>query len=81
VVQIGCLPEVPAEIAADLRRVGVPAGLIGYEYQPLPEATLLGGIGESGLVVLGTSGLFGWLGIDAASRRVVQIPGTESATA
>jgi hypothetical protein len=81
VVRIGCSPEVPAEIAADLRKIGVPAGLIGSEYQPLAEAMLLGGIGESGLVVFGTSGLFGRLGIDVASRRVVQIPKIESATA
>ncbi|MFD4023840.1 hypothetical protein ACFWRV_10025 [Streptomyces sp. NPDC058576] len=32
VVRIGCSPEVPTEIAADLREIGVPAGLIGYEY-------------------------------------------------
>lgn len=81
VVRNGCSPEVPAEIAGDLRRMGIPAGLIGYEYQPLSKATLLGGIGESGLVVLGTSGLFGRLGIDVASRRVVHIPMVESATA
>ncbi|GAA4830721.1 SUKH-4 family immunity protein [Kitasatospora terrestris] len=81
VARIGCSPEVPASIAADLRKIGVPAGLIGYEYQPLTEATLLGRIGESGLVVFGTSGLFGRLGIDVASGRVVQIPKTDSATA
>ncbi|MEV5281459.1 SUKH-4 family immunity protein [Streptomyces sp. NPDC051994] len=81
VVGIGCSSEVPAEIAGDLRQIGIPAGLIGYEYQPLTEATLLSGIGESGLVVFGTSGLFGRLGIDVASRHVVQIPKTESATA
>ncbi|MCM2424112.1 sporulation initiation factor Spo0A C-terminal domain-containing protein [Streptomyces sp. RKAG293] len=43
VVHIGCSSEVPAEIAADLRQIGVPAGLIGYEYQPLTETVLLGG--------------------------------------
>ncbi|WP_329138609.1 hypothetical protein OG552_31150 [Streptomyces sp. NBC_01476] len=74
VARIGCSRGVPDEIAADLREVGVPAGMIGYEYQPLAEATLLDGGGESGLVVFGTSGLFGRLGIDVASRRVVQIP-------
>ncbi|MER5479633.1 SUKH-4 family immunity protein [Streptomyces sp. NPDC002734] len=82
VVRIRCSPDVPGEIAADLREIGVPAGLIGYEYQPLTEATLLGGFGErGGTVVFGTSGLFGLLGIDVASRRVVQIPTTECATA
>ncbi|MDQ0994736.1 SUKH-4 family immunity protein [Streptomyces sp. V3I7] len=81
VVRIDCSPEVPAEIATDLRQVGVPAGLIGYEYQPLTEATLLGGIGESGLVVFGTSGLLGRLGIDVDSHRVVHIPKIESAAA
>ncbi|MGW4567297.1 hypothetical protein ACWEN3_34560 [Streptomyces sp. NPDC004561] len=58
VARIGCLPEVPAEIADDLRQIGVPAGLIGYEYQPLTEATLLDGIGESGLVVFGARRVF-----------------------
>ncbi|MFG2305251.1 SUKH-4 family immunity protein [Actinacidiphila glaucinigra] len=81
VVRIGCSPGVPDENAADLRDIGVPAGLIGYEYQPLAEATLLDGVGESGLVVFGTSGLCGRLGIDVASRRVVQIPKIGSATA
>ncbi|MFC8719894.1 SUKH-4 family immunity protein [Kitasatospora sp. NPDC057198] len=81
VVRIGCSPEVPAEIAAELRDRGVPAGLIGYEYQPLTEATLLDGIGEGGWVIFGTSGLFGWLGIDVVSRHVLHIPTTESATA
>ncbi|MFC1407814.1 SUKH-4 family immunity protein [Streptacidiphilus sp. N1-12] len=71
----------PSEIAADLREVGVPAGLIGYEYQPLGEATLLDGIGASGLVVFGSSGLFGRLGVDVTSRHVVQIPKIGSATA
>ncbi|MEU1616560.1 SUKH-4 family immunity protein [Streptomyces sp. NPDC005722] len=81
VVRIGCSPEVPAEIAGDLRQIGIPAGLIGYEYQPLTEATLLSGVGESGSVVFGTSGLYGRLGIDVASLRVVQIPKIESTTA
>ncbi|WP_241678938.1 SUKH-4 family immunity protein [Streptomyces lasalocidi] len=79
VVRIDCSPGVPAEIAANLREVGVPAGLIGYEHQPLTEATLLDGIGESGVVVFGSSGLFSRLGV--ASRRVVQIPKIGSATA
>jgi hypothetical protein len=81
VVGIGCSSVVPAEIAGDLRQIGIPVGLIGYEYRPLTEATLLSGVGESGLVVFGTSGLFGRLGIDVASRRVVQIPKIESAAA
>ena len=80
VVRIGCSPEVPTEIAADLRQIGVPAGLIGYEYQPLAEAAVLGGIDESGLVVFGTSSLLGLTAIDVASRRIVHIPTTESST-
>ncbi|MGW5664036.1 SUKH-4 family immunity protein [Streptomyces sp. NPDC003758] len=80
VVRIGCSADVPDVIAGDLRQKRIPAGLIGYEYQPLSEAALLDGIGESGLVVFGTSGLFGRLGIDVASRRVVHIPMPESAT-
>jgi hypothetical protein len=31
VAWIGCSSEVPADIAADLRQIGVPAGLIGHE--------------------------------------------------
>ncbi|MEH0450124.1 MULTISPECIES: SUKH-4 family immunity protein [unclassified Streptomyces] len=70
----------PDEIASDLRQTGIPAGLIGYEYQPLSEAALLDRIGERGLVVFGTSGLFGRLGIDVASRHVVHIPTPGCAT-
>ncbi|GLX49025.1 hypothetical protein Shyhy01_19750 [Streptomyces hygroscopicus subsp. hygroscopicus] len=80
VVRVGCSADVPDEIAGDLRQKGIPTGLIGYEYQPLGEAALLDGTGESGLVFFGTSGLFGRLGIDVASRRVVHIPTPESAT-
>ncbi|MFF2189639.1 SUKH-4 family immunity protein [Streptomyces sp. NPDC058155] len=80
VFRIGCSPMVPAEIAADLRQSGVPAGLIGYEYQPLAEAAVLGGMDESGLVVFGTSGLFGHIAIEVASRRIVHIPMAESST-
>lgn len=80
VVRIGCSPEVPAEIAAELRQIGVPAGLIGYEYRPLTEAAVLGGLDESGLVAFGTSGLFGHIAIDVASRRIVHMPTTASST-
>ncbi|MFJ8226886.1 SUKH-4 family immunity protein [Streptomyces griseus] len=80
VVRIGCSPEVPTEIAADLREAGVPAGLIGYEYQPLAEAVVLEGMDESGLVVFGTSGLFGHIAIEVASRRIVHMPMAESST-
>ncbi|MFE3253675.1 SUKH-4 family immunity protein [Streptomyces sp. NPDC059209] len=80
VLRIGCSPMVPAEIAADLRQSGVPAGLIGYEYQPLAEAAVLGGMDECGLVVFGTSGLFGHIAIEVASRRIVHIPMAEPST-
>ncbi|GAA1962400.1 SUKH-4 family immunity protein [Kitasatospora viridis] len=80
VVRIGCSPEVPAEIAADLRQFGVPAGLIGYEYRSLAEATVLSGIDGSRVVVFGTSGLFGLVAIDVTSRRIVHIPAPESST-
>lgn len=36
VIRISGSPDVPAEIAADLLQIGVPAGLIGYEYRPTP---------------------------------------------
>ncbi|WP_405638642.1 SUKH-4 family immunity protein [Streptomyces sp. NBC_00019] len=81
VVRIGCSADVPDEIASDLWQIGIPAGLIGYEYQPLGKAALLDGIGLNGLVAFGTSGLFGRIGIDVASRRVVHIPTPASATA
>lgn len=73
--------EVPAQIAADLQEIGVPAGMIGYEYWPLSEAAFLDGIGEGGLVPFGASGLFGKIGIDVATRHVVHIPHAESAVA
>ncbi|MCX5328302.1 SUKH-4 family immunity protein [Streptomyces sp. NBC_00140] len=81
VVRIGCSADVPDEIANDLRQIGIPTGLIGYEYQPLGKAAFLDGIGLNGLVTFGTSGLFGRIGIDVASRRVAHIPTPESATA
>jgi len=80
VIGIGCSSEVPAQIADDLQEIGIPAGAIGYEYRPLSEAAFLAGIGESGLVAFGTSGLFGRIGIDVATRRVVQIPRVDSTT-
>ena len=78
VVRIGCSPQVPTEIAADLRQTGVPAGLIGYEYRPLAEAAVLDGFGECGVVVFGSCSLFGLIGIDVASRLIVHIPSTEA---
>lgn len=59
----------------------IPVGLIGYEYRPLSEPVYLGGIGERGLVAIATSGLFGRIGVDVASGRVVEVPTIESATA
>ncbi|WP_128434668.1 SUKH-4 family immunity protein [Streptomyces cyaneus] len=80
-VPIEAPPEVPTQIAADLRETGIPGGLIGYEYRPLSEPVCLGGIGERGLVAIATSGLFGRIAIDVATGHVVQIPKIESATA
>lgn len=80
VVRIGCSPEVPADIAVDLQQIGVPVGLIGYEYLPLSEAAFLGEIGENGLVAFGASGLFGRIGIDVITRHVVYIPTIERMT-
>ena len=78
VIPVGCSPQVPAEIAADLRQTGVPAGLIGYEYRPLAEAAVLDGFGERGVVVFGSCGLFGLIGVDVASRLIVHIPSTQA---
>ncbi|MFE5407040.1 SUKH-4 family immunity protein [Streptomyces sp. NPDC056580] len=71
-------PEVPSRIAADLQEVGIPGGLIGYEYRPLSEPVYYGEIGERGLVAIAASCLSGRLGIDVASNRVVHIPDIES---
>ncbi|MEV7676925.1 hypothetical protein [Streptomyces sp. NPDC088752] len=74
-------PEVPSRIAVNLRDTGIPVGLIGYKYRLLSEPVYLRGIGERGLVVIATSGLFGRIGVDVASGRVVEVPTIESATA
>ncbi|MFI0813430.1 SUKH-4 family immunity protein [Streptomyces echinatus] len=73
-------PEVPTQIAVDLRETGIPGGLIGYEYRPLREQVYFGGIGERGLVAIAKSGLFGRIAVDVASGHVVQIPHAESST-
>jgi len=79
-IGITCSSEVPAQIAAGLQEIGIPAGLIGYEYRPLSETAFFGRIGASGLVTFGTSGLFGRIGIDVATRHVVHVPTVESTT-
>lgn len=71
-------PEVPTQIAVDLRETGIPGGLIGYEYRPLSEPLYFGEIGERGLVAIATSGLFGRIAVDVASGHVVQVPNVES---
>jgi hypothetical protein len=81
VIPLGSPPEVPADIAAELLGTGIPGGLIGYEYRPLPEAAFLGGIRQSGVVAVATSGLFGRICVDAATGEIVQIPKVESRTA
>ncbi|MGW8766659.1 SUKH-4 family immunity protein [Streptomyces sp. NPDC055815] len=78
VIHLESSSEVPAQIASDLREIGVPAGLIGCEFRPLDEAGFLGGTGENGLVAFGASGLFGRIGIDVATGRVVYVPQVES---
>nr|WP_237549819.1 SUKH-4 family immunity protein [Streptomyces sp. SID1034] len=78
-VRIEAPPEVPAQVAADLGETGVPRTLIGGEYRPLCELVLLQGIGEQGLVAFGTSGLFGRIAVDVATRHVVHLPMLESA--
>lgn len=77
-IAIEAPPEVPTQIAVDLRETGVPGGLIGYEYRPLSEPVYFGGIGERGLVAIATSGLFGRIAVDVASGHVVQIPHSEA---
>ncbi|MFC9699337.1 SUKH-4 family immunity protein [Streptomyces sp. NPDC056943] len=74
-------PEVPTQVAVDLRKTGIPARLIGYEYRPLSEPVYSAGLGEQGLVGIATSGLLGRIGIaiDMASGHVVQTPAIETA--
>jgi hypothetical protein len=81
VIHPGSSPDVPVQIAVDLREIGIPGGLIGYEYRPLSEAAFLGGIGEHGLVAIATCGLLGRIAIDVATGHVVHIPLENSATA
>lgn len=80
-IPIEAPPEVPIQIAVDLRETGIPGGLIGYEYRPLSEPVYFGGIGERGLVAIATSGLFGRIAVDVATGHLVQIPTSESSTA
>ncbi|MES9524144.1 SUKH-4 family immunity protein [Streptomyces capoamus] len=79
-IAIEAPPEVPTQIAVDLKETGIPGGLIGYEYRPLSEPVYFRGIGERGLVAIATSGLFGRIAVDAASGHVVQILHVESST-
>ncbi|MFE7332295.1 SUKH-4 family immunity protein [Streptomyces sp. NPDC057565] len=80
-VRVEAPPEAPAQIAIDLGETGIPAGLIGYEYRPLSEPVFLGEIGKRGLVAIATSGLFGRIAVDVATRHMVQIPTIDSARA
>lgn len=53
---------------------GIPAGLIGYEYLPLPQAEFIDGTRQGGLVSVATSGLFGRICVDALTGEVAHIP-------
>lgn len=79
-ITIEAPPEVPTHIAVDLRKTGIPGGLIGYEYRPLSEPVYIGEIGQRGLVAIATSGLLGRIAIDVATGHVVQIPNVEPST-
>ncbi|MEV0495687.1 hypothetical protein [Streptomyces atratus] len=70
-IRVEAPPEAPAQIAIDLGETGIPAGLIGYEYRPLSEPVFLGEIGKRGLVAIATSGLFGRIAVDVATRHMV----------
>ncbi|MGW1759207.1 SUKH-4 family immunity protein [Streptomyces mirabilis] len=78
-IHIESSPEVPPHIARELLEAGIPGGLIGYEYRPLPEAVFLDGIRGSGLVAIATSGLLGRICVDVATGELVHIPKVESA--
>ncbi len=78
VIHIGSSPEVPINIANQLRETGIPSGLIGYEYRPLTEAEYISAVPERGLVAIGTSGLLGRICLDAATGEVVHIPKVEA---
>lgn len=79
-ITIEAPPEVPTQIAVDLKKTGIPGGLIGYEYRPLSEPVYIGGTGPQGLVAIATSGLLGHIAIDVATGHMVQIPTAESST-
>jgi hypothetical protein len=80
VVKLRSSSEVPARIARELE-IGVPRGLIGYEYRPLAEAVFLGGIRQDGLVAIAASGLLGRICIDVATGEIVHIPKVDAAPA
>lgn len=69
-VSIALTPGVPSQVA-DLLAAGVPATLLG-QYQALPETDLVGSDGQ--LVAFGSTGLFGRICVEPASRRIVQVP-------
>ncbi|MEU2631398.1 SUKH-4 family immunity protein [Kitasatospora sp. NPDC007106] len=80
-IRVESPPEVPTRIADRLREPGIPAGLIGYEYRPLGEPLFFGAVGEQGAVAVATCGLFGYIAVDVATGRVVQVPRADSAKA
>jgi hypothetical protein len=70
--------DVPFGVARELLEIGVPCGMIGYEYRSLSEAEFLEGVLPNGLVAFGRSGLLGRIGVDVATGEVVHIPKAES---
>jgi hypothetical protein len=74
-VKIGLTPGVPGQVA-DVLAAGVPAELVGREYQALPETELAGANDQ--LVAFGSAGLFGRICVEPATGRIVQVPTTHS---
>ncbi|SDT30002.1 SUKH-4 family immunity protein [Actinoplanes derwentensis] len=73
-VRIAVPVDVPDHVKKSLAETGVPAGLIGYEYQALPAAVHLDGPLGGHLVAFGSSGAFGRVCVDVHTGAVRYVP-------
>jgi len=77
-VSVASDPGVPAHLRDRLQKVGVPIGLIGYEYRALESATHLSEVETGGVVAFGKSGLFGRICVDVETAAIVYISSERS---
>ena len=80
-VRIGSPEGTPEGVARTFAEVGVPIGLIGYEYRALPESVHLEGPLRGRLIAFGADGVFARVCIDLTTGEIVHVPKVESATA